>query len=256
MTNGESHRNIQLIVAYDGTMFSGWQRQRNKRTIQGCIEAVLEKMHKKHILLNAAGRTDTGVHAVGQCVNFFTDIQRIPAANFVFALNSMLPQDIRIRAAREVPDDFHARFSAKSRTYRYHIICGIKNFPHKSRYSMQINRRLDIKLLQDYARLLRGEIDCSLFASPSDQIFQRGTGSKYRAIINSCFFVERETVIFEISANAFFRRMVRSIVGTLMYYEEKKIKADEFTEILKSGERSMAGPTAPSNGLFLWHIEY
>ena len=143
-------RNIRLLIAYDGTGFSGWQRQKRKisagdsisaggsasrggpgrRTVQGELEAALEKIHKETVHLTGSGRTDAGVHAAGQTANFYTSISGMEAGRFVPALNGILSRDIRILEAREAAPDFHARFDAKARTYRYHFICGRPAYPH------------------------------------------------------------------------------------------------------------------------------
>jgi len=252
-------KNIKLTIAYDGTDFSGWQRQKGVRTIQGEIENALEKLHKRHIPLAGAGRTDAGVHATGQCANFFSTIKNIKAGNFVPALNGILAASapgIRIISAREVPDSFHARFSAVMRTYRYYFVCGRPAMPDEIRYVTPLQRQPDISLLNDYASLLSGETDCSLFASPSDDIFLRGSGSKTRFFRNAVFFMENGKLIFEISANAFFRKMVRSIAGTFLFYEEKRLGKNDFETILRRGLRSDSGPVAIPNGLFLREVGY
>jgi tRNA pseudouridine38-40 synthase len=255
---GDTQRNIRLLIAYDGTDFSGWQRQGRgesgvgqNRTIQKTIEDALTKLHKKEIVLTGSGRTDAGVHAVGQVANFFTPLRRMEAQRFVPALNSLLPRNIRILEARETLKDFHARFDARSRTYRYCLICGRPAFPHELRYGLQVWRHPRLDLLNAYARLLHGEIDCSLFASPRDPSL-----SRFRYIFSAFFFVQQDALIFEIRANAFLWKMVRSIVGTLLHYEEKKLPPEEFKKILESGVRKLAGPTIPPQGLFLWKIEY
>ncbi|MDR2362804.1 MAG: tRNA pseudouridine(38-40) synthase TruA [Spirochaetaceae bacterium] len=253
-------RNIRLLIAYDGTDFSGWQRQgrgnpgvfgEKNRTVQGVIEDALAKLHKKEIILTGSGRTDAGVHAVGQAAHFLTPLRGMGAIRFVPALNSLLPQDVRILEARETLKDFHARFDARSRTYRYHLICGRPAFPHELRYSLQLWRRPRLDLLNDYARLLHGELDCSLFALPRDPSL-----SRFRYIFEAFFFVQQDMLVFEIRANAFLWKMVRSIVGTLLHYEEKGLPSGEFKKLLTSGVRNLAGPTAPPQGLFLWKIEY
>jgi tRNA pseudouridine38-40 synthase len=249
-------RNIKLYIAYDGTDFSGWQIQNKVRTVQGEIERALEKMHKKHIPLNGAGRTDAGVHATSQCANFFTTIKNINPQKFTQALNNLLPRDIRIMAAEEVDDNFHARFSATARSYRYYCIAGRQALPHETRYAAQLWRTPSTTLLNQYTRLLHGETDCSLFASPSDLIFTRGSGSKCRNIHHALFFWENGKLVFEIKANAFFRKMVRSIIGTLLFYEEKETTPELFNKILREGKRENAGPTAIPNALFLSGVEY
>jgi tRNA pseudouridine38-40 synthase len=270
-----SVRNIRLLIAYDGTGFSGWQRQKQKfsaegpasggdsvsrrnpgsgpggRTVQGELEAALGKIHKETVTLTGSGRTDAGVHAAGQTANFYTSIGSMDAGRFVPAMNGILPRDVRILEAREAAPDFHARFDAKARTYRYHFICGRPAYPHELRYAHQIWRRPRLDLLNSYARNLRGEMDCSIFARPGDP-----SKSRERYIFEAGFFVQGDTLIFEIRANAFLWKMVRSAVGTLLYYEERGCTAGNFRRIIDSGDRSLAGPTAPAAGLFLWKIDY
>jgi tRNA pseudouridine38-40 synthase len=244
-------RNIRLRIAYDGTNFSGWQRQAGRRTVQGEIEAALARIHKKAVPLTGSGRTDAGVHAAGQVANFYTGIQHIEAGRFVPALNGFLPQDVRILEAAETRPDFHARFDAKKRIYRYQFICGRPALPHESRYALQLWRRPRIDRLNAYCRLLPGERDCSLFASSRDS-----SESRSRHIFYACFFVQGDTLIFEICANAFLWKMVRSIVGTFLHYEEQGLPEEEMERIIKAGDRNLAGPTLPAKGLFLWKIDY
>jgi tRNA pseudouridine38-40 synthase len=246
-----TERNIRLVVAYDGTDFSGWQRQGPDRSVQGDIEEALLKLHKHPVQLIGSGRTDAGVHAIGQVANFKTDIAHIPAERFVPALNSILERDVRILHAEEASPDFHARFDAKSRTYRYHIICGRPAMPHELRYAWHIWRQPDIARLNAYGRLLLGETDCSLFASPRDPSLSRS-----RYISQARFLVEGTQLIFEITANAFLWKMVRSIVGSLLYYEERAFPVETVQKLLFSGDHRSAGPTAPPEGLFLWQIDY
>jgi len=146
-------RNIKLIAAYDGTDFCGWQRQESERTVQGVIEDALEKMHGHPVNLTGSGRTDSGVHAVGQAANFYTDIESIPADRFAPALNSSLPQEIRVLASCEADKEFHARFSAKARIYRYQFMCR-PLLPHESRYNLHLRRFPRLELLNEYGRLL------------------------------------------------------------------------------------------------------
>jgi tRNA pseudouridine38-40 synthase len=249
-------RNIRLLVAYDGTDFSGWQKQEGpgqhgRRTVQGLIEEALEKIHKTRIRLTGSGRTDAGVHAAGQVANFYTPIAGIPAGRFVPALNGFLPQDVRILEARETRRDFHARFDARSRTYRYHLICGRRGLPQELRYALQLWRRPDLGLLNDYGRLLLGERDCSLFASPRDP-----SESRFRYISRCGFFIDRDTLVFEISANAFLWKMVRTLLGTLLFFEERRLPPGALMEAVEAGERKLAGPALPGRGLWLWKIDY
>jgi tRNA pseudouridine38-40 synthase len=242
-------------VAYDGTDFSGWQRQGggagSERTVQGLIETALETLHKAPVRLAAAGRTDAGVHAAGQVAHFYTTIRSMAAERFEPALNSLLPHSVRILASEAVRPDFHSRFDAKSRTYRYHIVAGRRALPHELRYALQLRRRPDIARLNSYAALLRGEMDCTVFASPRDP-----SRSRHRYVFGALFFVERDTLVFEITANAFLWKMVRSIVGTLLSCEERTVSPEDFKTLLISKDRKRAGPTAPPQGLFLWKVLY
>jgi tRNA pseudouridine38-40 synthase len=251
MNEQSSLRNIKLIISYDGTDFSGWQRQPKDRSVQGDIEKALGKIHRHPVSINGSGRTDTGVHAIAQSANFYTDIKNIMPHRFVQAINSYLPQDVRILEAEEVSQDFHSRFDAKMRTYRYFIICGRRAFAHEQRYALQLWRQPDITLLNDYARLLHGEMDCSTFASVHDK-----SKSRNRFIYHAQFLYQDDKLVFEISANAFLWKMVRSIVGSFLHYEEKKYSAEEVKRMIEEKNRNLAGTTAPPQGLFLWNVEY
>ncbi len=244
-------RNIRLTIAYDGTDFSGWQRQDKVRSVQQSVEDALSRVHKGPIALVGSGRTDSGVHASGQVANFYTPIASIPADRFVPALNGLLPRDIRVLRSEEASSTFHARFDAKRRTYRYFLICGRSAMPHELRYALQLWRRPDIRRLNAMASTLLGELDCSTFATPKDP-----SESRHRYISRARFVPEGDGLVFEISANAFLWKMVRSIVGSLLHYEELGYGAPEFARIVEARDRNLAGPTAPPQGLFLWNIEY
>jgi tRNA pseudouridine38-40 synthase len=245
-------RTIKLIIAYDGTDFLGWQRQAGQaRTVQAVIETALEKMHGYPVALAAAGRTDSGVHARAQAASFQTDIESIKADRFVPALNSLLPSDVRITDSCEAAEGFHARFDARSRTYRYFFITGRQALPHESRYALQLWRIPDINTLNSYCRLLPGERDCAIFAGAGD-----ASKSTWRNITHAAFLVESGRLVFEISANAFLLRMVRSVAGTFLHYEERAATPAQIRDIIATGDRSLAGPTLPPQGLFLWKVEY
>jgi len=243
-------RNIKLLIAYDGTDFCGWQKQENSRTVQGVIEEAIEKMHGHPVNLTGSGRTDSGVHATGQTANFYTDIDSIPPDRFTAALNSILPQDVRILDSCLEKNEFHARFSACSRTYRYHFICRTM-LPHESRYNLRLYRFPRLEKLNAYGRLLLGETDCSIFAGSGDT-----NKSKQRYVYSSQFYAEKDRLVFEIRANAFLRNMVRSVAGTFLHYDEKDTPPEKLREIIASGDRSLAGPSLPPQGLFLWRVEY
>jgi len=173
------------------------------------------------------------------------------AERFVPALNSLLPRDVRVLEAREARQDFHSRFDARLRTYRYYWIAGREALPWEQRYAWRIGRRPDVRRLNDYARLFRGEMDCTAFAIPGDK-----SRSRNRYIFGASFFIEGDRLVFEISANAFLWKMVRSIAGTLIRFDEKDLPYTYLQEVIKSGDRNLTGPVAPPQGLFLWKVEY
>ena len=252
MNSDDNIRNIRLLLAYDGTDFLGWQRQEEgTRTVQGIVEEALEKIHKEPVNLTGSGRTDTGVHAKAQVANFYTLLHNMDPKRFVPALNSLLPHDVRVLEACEAPKDFHSRFDAKLRTYRYFFILRKTALPWELRYAWHIRRQVNLERLNAYSRLFRGEMDCTAFAVPGDK-----SKSRFRYISNVSFFFEADKLVFEITANAFLWKMVRSIAGTLIHFDNNALSLDYLQEVITSKNRSLTGPTAPPQGLFLWRIEY
>ncbi|PKL07965.1 MAG: tRNA pseudouridine(38-40) synthase TruA [Spirochaetae bacterium HGW-Spirochaetae-7] len=244
-------RVVKLTVAYDGTDFCGWQRQAGVRTVQEEIESALAIMHGHPVPIVGAGRTDSGVHAAGQVAHFVTDIARIPADRFEPALNRLMPRDVRIVRAADAHPDFHARFDARLRRYRYHIRTGPAQLPHQDRYAWRIFHRPDLARLNRLAACLRGEIDCGAFAAAKDPSQNRS-----RYLHHAVFSAEGDGLVFDIAANAFLWRMVRSLVGTLVELEASGAPETAMRGILESGDRNRAGTTAPARGLFLWNVEY
>ena len=247
-------KNILLTVSYDGTDFCGWQRQNtcetgHPRTVQEELEKVLQKVLKQPVTAHGSGRTDSGVHARGQAVTILSPIDSMKAENYIPALNSLLPHDIRIMDAQEAPEGFHARFSATSRSYRYFIWCGKTPPADKMRYIWPIFRTPDIDRLNEMASVLHGEQDFTTFSAAGDK-----SVSKSRYIEKAHFFFEGEMLVFEIEANAFLWRMVRSLTGTLIQFEREGRDAAYFREVLEKKERKLAGMTAPAEGLFLWNV--
>ena len=255
-------RNILLTISYDGTDFCGWQRQdegnikNSFRTVQGEVELALEKLHKTPIVLYGSGRTDSGVHALAQAANFFSPIDSIPVRHYPEALNCFLPQDIRITDAKEVSESFNARFSATSRVYRYYIvpkkICASQN-----RFCWFVNYEPNLNRLNEYCKCLKGEIDCASFVASGDLSL-----STNRYIENAHFFVQKnfpddsEVLVFEIEANAFLWKMVRTITGTLISLDKKNAPLDSMQKIIEAKDRKKAGATAPAKGLFLYEIKF
>lgn len=253
--------NILLTLSYDGTDFCGWQRQDKSdggspvRTVQGELEFAIEKMFKKHINLYGSGRTDSGVHARGQAANFESPVDSIPEENYVRALNGFLPQDIRIMTAKKVSKQFNSRFDATSRTYRYFIHTGtIPPFASETRYVWYVPKKPNLDVLNDMCSCLHGEVDCATFSAAGDQSL-----STKRYIEKASFFRDSKnenTIFFEIEANAFLWKMIRSLTGTFIQLEQKGKGKKEFAEILNSCERKNALFTAPPTGLFLWEIKF
>ncbi len=250
-------RVILLYLSYDGTHFCGWQKQTHEnkkekvRTVQEELEKALEIIHKQTVSVQGSGRTDSGVHARYQAATFISPIDSIPVENYVSAINSSLPHDVRIQSASVMGEDFNARFSAVSRTYRYFISCTKTPFAYEMPYIWSIKRFPNIIVLNEMASLLHGEMDCECFCASGDESL-----STCRYLYHAGFFMEGDTLVFEITANAFLWKMVRSIVGTLIDYEQKGLGQKEFRELLISKDRSRAGQTAPSTGLFLWHVSF
>lgn len=256
MDTQHSLQNILLTISYDGTDFCGWQKQTKAgnetyRTVQGEIEAALQKLLKRKTELVGSGRTDSGVHAAGQIANFSSTIKNMEAENYIQALNSMLPKDVRIVNAEKVALNFNARFSSKSRTYRY--FCNTQEFTlaHLTRYTWNIRYMPHLLTLNKMAQILQGEIDFTTFAASGDMSLR-----KSRYVEKAFFFMQNEMLVFEITANAFLWRMVRSLVGTMIELEKKGGTEREFAEILHACDRKKVGFTAPAQGLFLWKVSY
>ena len=243
-------RNIKVTIEYDGTNYHGWQIQPNAITVQAALQDALEKITKIQTQIIGAGRTDTGVHAAGQVANFHTHSQ-IPPISFQKALNATLPRDIVITDVEEVSPDFHARFSAMSRTYRYTIL----------------NRAYPSALLRSSAYFFpkpidvqRADIVCQSLVGVRDfSSFQRSGSERINPIceIYECrCWQEADLVYFEIEADAFLRGMVRAIVGTVLQLHEKEEGVDQLNEILDARERAMAGTSVPPHGLSLLCVKY
>ncbi|TFG64767.1 MAG: tRNA pseudouridine(38-40) synthase TruA [Spirochaetales bacterium] len=244
-------RNIRLTIAYDGTDFCGWQVQKNGRTVQETIEKALEKLHKHPVFLHGAGRTDSGVHATGQTASFISDAENIPPGKFNLALNSILPKDVRITGSGEVHPSFHARFSAVARTYHYYLYPSGVRHPVLRNYCWQVKRQFNLPLLNDYAARLVGQHDFTAFSGPRNE-----DKSPFRNIHAASFFPMNGFTVFSITGNAFLWKMVRSIIGTLLELEYKKAGPDRVREIIESGNRALAGSTAPATGLYLHKVSY
>jgi tRNA pseudouridine38-40 synthase len=251
MATMRSSRTIRLCLAYDGTDFSGWQRQSEDRSVQEEVEKALAKMHGRQVQVIGAGRTDTGVHAAGQVAHFHSDIASIPAERFTLALNKHLPPDVRVVRAEEAHPDFHARYDARFRRYKYFLYHASRALPHRDRFAWRIGHRPDLLKLNRLASCLRGELDCTAFAAAKDPSEHR-----FRYLHHAAFYAEGDGLVFDIAANAFLWRMVRSLVGTLVALEHAGAPDNGLKAILDAKDRSAAGATAPARGLFLWNVAY
>lgn len=244
-------RNIRATVSYDGTDFYGWQVQAEGRTVQGVVMEALERMHRREVRVTAAGRTDSGVHADGQVINFRTHIDSIPARDFFVALNSYLPRDVQALDSREVDDEFHARHSARRRVYRYTWTCTRAVPPALRHRVTRLKHRPTLARLNELARPLIGTHDFSTFTLPTEPSERR------ERRVESISFVPRgELVVMEIAANAFLWRMVRSIAGTLIELDKVGAEPVEVEARLAARDHAAAGPSAPACGLALHRVDY
>ena len=242
-------RNIKLILSYDGTNYAGWQIQPNQKTVEGEVVKVLKLIHKKEVPIIASGRTDSGVHARGQVVNFKTSIKSLSAEKFKDALNSLLPNDIRVIDSSLVSDDFHSRYDAIAREYKYKILY-LDRLGANRRYGWYFINHLDIDKLNRSASYLVGEHDFTTFAT-----LDKKNMNCIRKIYSASFYYEDEYIIFRIIGNAFLWHMVRSIVGTLVHLSNN-MEASQMKTILEAKDRSFSGRTAPPQGLSLERVIY
>ena len=241
---------FKLVLEYDGTQYHGWQVQPNLSTIQGTLEATIRKVAQHEVNVTAAGRTDAGVHALGQVAHFSTTA-RLTAEEWLRALNGLLPPDIAVLSVEEVPETFHARFNAKSKLYRYRMLTRV----HRSALSrdkiLHYPYPLDLDAMEVACRPLVGTHDFTSFqGSPTDNENPVCTVTRLT--------VDRfgDEVIFEVEANRFLKQMVRNIVGTLLEVGRGKMQAGEIAGILAAKDRTKAGPTAPAHGLYLVKVDY
>jgi tRNA pseudouridine38-40 synthase len=244
-------RTIKLIIEYDGSNYLGWQVQPNGQTIQAVILDCLRRLTGESLQLIGSGRTDSGVHALGQVAHFKTE-SRLDANTFQRALNSLLPEDIVIRRAEEVGADFHARRSAKSKIYEYRILNRATPPAVDRQYVWHVPQKLNLDEMKKATHNLVGEHDFSAFRSVGSS-----THSSVRNILRADWKRGKGSVLrFEIEATGFLKQMVRAIVGTLVEVGRGKIDVEGFRKILESKNRKEAGPTAPARGLFLNEVKY
>jgi tRNA pseudouridine38-40 synthase len=243
------HR-IAALLEYDGTEFAGWQSQAHAMGLQDAVEEALAFVAGARVSAICAGRTDAGVHAVGQVIHFDTEAARTARA-WILGTNTRLPSTIALQWAGEVASDFHARHSAVRRTYRYYILNSSARSALQRLRSAWIPRALDADAMHRAAQALIGELDFSSFRSVECQ-----SKSSRRRVERIEVHRDGDWVWMQITANAYLHHMVRNIVGTLVEAQRQTDPEGSMRHILESRDRRLAGPTAPASGLYLWRVEY
>lgn len=241
-------RNIKLIIEYDGTAFSGWQVQPGQRTVQGVLEQKLSEMLEGPVTLHGSGRTDAGVHAKGQVANFRTG-KMIPLQAFAKGLNTLLPRDIAVHSAEEMPEGFNARFDAKARLYHYRIVT--ERSPLAERYAWRMTYQVDPAILHGVAAKLVGKHDVEAFTCS-----QAETDNFVVDVRHSEWKIDPGQYTYSIKADRFLHNLVRILVGTMVDMARGKIDQKELDAILSSKDRARAGKTAPPQGLCLMEVYY
>ena len=244
-------RNIKLVIEYDGKDFNGWQKQPNKLNIQGELErAIMEITKEDNIELNASGRTDAGVHAIGQVANFKTNCN-IPVEKFPIAINTKVKKSIVVKSEEEMPERFHSRYNCKQKTYRYIINNSEYGSAIYRNQECHIPQKLDVEAMKKAIKHFEGEHDFKGFKAS-------GTSSKnsVRKIFKTNIEVHDDRIFIELTGSGFLYNMVRIMSGTLVDVGLGKINPDSIPEIIKSGDRTRAGKTLPPQGLYLLRVEY
>ncbi|HXT62609.1 MAG TPA: tRNA pseudouridine(38-40) synthase TruA [Pyrinomonadaceae bacterium] len=248
--------NFKLLLQYDGTDFHGWQIQDGLRTVQGELSRVLSLLDGREVVVHGSGRTDAGVHAEGQVASVQLD-RDITPHKLRNAINGNLPADVRVLFVDCAPDDFHARYSARSKTYCYRIVHGHVVSPFWSRYALQEARALDLGQMKRCATLFLGEHDWTAFSAAQSDADSRVRNvaacdiDDHWSARGRCHLIE-----FTVSANGFLRYMVRSIAGTLLAAGRGEIDERTIQRAIKDGDRDLAGATAPAHGLTLRSVQY
>jgi tRNA pseudouridine38-40 synthase len=261
MTQSTAHGHFwKLTLAYDGTDYSGWQVQPRRRTIQGELSDALEQVVGERVLPQGSGRTDAGVHALGQVASFQLKAD-VPAQNLQRALNRTLPSDIRVLKAERAADGFHARHGVLRKTYEYRIYRGDICPPILARYAYALAWPLDLALMDAAAGQVAGRHDFSSFAAVEPELTQRQNPEvappcPVRTIETSVWHMEDGMLFYRVTGQGFLHHMVRNLVGTFIDVGRGHIPPDALPQILAARDRTAAGPTAPARGLFLISVEY
>jgi tRNA pseudouridine38-40 synthase len=264
-------RNLKLILSYDGADFAGWQVQPGRTTVQGALASAIGRLSGENVLPQGSGRTDAGVHALAQVASFAT-ASAIPAENWMRALNDILPTSIRVLEVTEAAPEFHARKSARAKTYRYRIHREAVCPPFLARYVWHYPYPLEESAMVAAAGVVVGEHDFTSFAAVDPERVERMAAEEnvqtsevrtsnarttnLRTIFSSAWTRENEELIYTIRGSGFLRHMVRNLVGTFLLVGKGTVSLEDFSRILKARERTAAGPTAPASGLYLVAVEY
>lgn len=246
-------RNIRLQLSYDGTQYLGWQKTKMGASIEETLERTLKQVLQHPISLQAASRTDAGVHAVGQVVNFFT-FREISIAKLQYSLNCLLPPDIAITSIEQAADHFHPTLDATGKEYHYHVCYGRVQLPHRRHISWHYPYPLDIQAMHEAIPLLVGERDFAAFCN----VKKNSTYSHHVRYVESIELHECEDnyLRFHIEGNHFLYKMVRNLVGTIIYVGCGKILLKDLSDIVSGKDRTQSGMTAPALGLFLYRVKY
>lgn len=254
-------RNLRLILSYDGAEFAGWQVQPGRSTAQGALASAIGRLSGENILPQGSGRTDAGVHALAQVASF-TTASEIPAANWMRALNDILPASIRVLEVTEAAPDFHARKSARAKTYRYRMHRGAICPPFLARYVWHYPYPLDESAMVAAAGVVVGEHDFTSFAAVDPERVERMAASEnvtttnVRTIFSSTWTRAGDELIYTVRGSGFLHHMVRNLIGTFLLLGKGTVRLEELRRILEARQRAAAGPTAPASGLYLVEVEY
>ena len=243
-------RNIKLTIEYDGTSYGGWQKQKNNRTIQQCIEEAIKLLTGEEVELIGSSRTDAGVHAKGMVANFITN-SKIPSDKFREAINTKLPDDIGIIKSEKVDKNFHSRYDSKGKTYCYTLVNRYEKVCLGRSYVYQVRDELNYNLMKDAAKYFLGKHDFKAFKTNGSSV-----KTSVRTISGLELELKGDVLKIFISADGFLYNMVRIIVGTLIEVGKGKIKPEDIESIIRNGDRSKAGPCVPPNGLVLEKVFY
>ena len=249
-------RNLKLILSYDGSEFAGWQVQPDAATVQGTLASAIGRVTGEKVLPQGSGRTDAGVHALAQVATFATE-SSVPTANFVKALNDILPAAVRVLGVEEAAADFHARHSARTKTYRYRIYRAGICPPFLARYVWHYPFPLDEKAMVRAAAVVEGEHDFTSFAAVDPERGREAApASNLRRIFSSTWERQGDEFVYTVRGSGFLHHMVRNLVGTLILVGKATLQPEDVTRILEARDRSSAGATAPASGLYLVSVEY